>query len=47
MRNGYAEPWAYGYLPGQDLADNARPVRHRDVDRHPAGSHAGRGSRRG
>ena len=22
LRNGYAEPWAYGYLPGQDLADN-------------------------
>lgn len=22
LRNGYAEPWAYGYLPGRDLADN-------------------------
>ncbi len=22
LRNGYAEPWAYGYLPEQDLADN-------------------------
>ena len=22
LRNGYAEPWAYGYLPTQDLADN-------------------------
>ena len=23
LRNGYAEPWAYGYLPGSDLADNS------------------------
>lgn len=23
LRNGYAEPWAYGYLPEGDLADNA------------------------
>ena len=22
LRNGYAEPWAYGYLPATDLADN-------------------------
>ena len=22
MRNGYAEPWVYGYLPDSDLADN-------------------------
>lgn len=22
LRNGYAEPWAYGAIPGQDLADN-------------------------
>ena len=22
LRNGYAEPWAYGYLPRQDLANN-------------------------
>ena len=22
LRNGYAEPWAYGYLPETDLADN-------------------------
>ena len=22
LRNGYAEPWAYGYLPESDLADN-------------------------
>ena len=22
MRNGYAEPWAHGYLPDSDLADN-------------------------
>lgn len=22
QRNGYAEPWAYGYLPDSDLADN-------------------------
>ena len=24
LRNGYAEPWAYGYLPDTDLADNRR-----------------------
>ena len=23
LRNGYAEPWAYGYMPASDLADNA------------------------
>ena len=23
MRNGYTEPWAHGYLPAMDLADNA------------------------
>ena len=23
LRNSYAEPWAYGYLPDSDLADNA------------------------
>ena len=22
LRNGYAEPWAYGYMPDSDLADN-------------------------
>ena len=24
LRNGYAEPWAYGYLPRQDLANNRK-----------------------
>ena len=26
LRNGYAEPWAYGHIPGSDLADNAALV---------------------
>lgn len=26
MRNGYAEPWAYGYMPNRSLGDNALVV---------------------
>ena len=46
LRNGYAEPWAYGPVPAAALAGQSGADGLGDVARCPAGLHAGRRGRR-